>query len=176
MVKESLTECSISCNNDLGFVCELFWINLRWLVYSQSTRKYSLKVLLFLKVLEYKYEYKHFLKVRVLSTDEYCKIGTRVPKYRSTEYFGPKPGVQPAPHPWEIKLTSVQPAPHPSWEMKFIQCATTPHPSWETKFTQCATSPSSPWDKVYKCATSPPIPPKDEVNLLCSGPLIPSER
>ena len=28
-----------------------------------------------------------------MSTDEYCKIGTRVPKYRSTEYFGPKPGV-----------------------------------------------------------------------------------
>ena len=27
-----------------------------------------------------------------MSTDEYCKIGTRVPKYRSTEYFGPKPG------------------------------------------------------------------------------------
>ena len=54
---------------------------------------YSLKVLLFLKVREYKYEYKYFLKVRVLSTDEYCKIGTRVPKYRSTEYFGPKPGM-----------------------------------------------------------------------------------
>ena len=24
MVKESLTECSISCNNDLGFICDLF--------------------------------------------------------------------------------------------------------------------------------------------------------
>ena len=56
-----------------------------------STCKYSLKVLLFLKVLEYRYEYKYFLKVRVLSTAEYCKIGTRVLKYRSTEYFGPKP-------------------------------------------------------------------------------------
>ena len=52
---------------------------------------YSLKVLSFLKVLEYKYEYKYFLKVRVPSTDEYCKISTRVPKYRSTEYIGPKP-------------------------------------------------------------------------------------
>ena len=72
------------------------------------------------------------------------------------------PSVQPDPHPWEMKFTSVQPAPRPSWEMRFIQCATSPS--------------SLLRDKVYPVCNQPLIPPKDEVYLLCSGPLIPSER
>ena len=80
---------AIKIYNDLWFVCELFWINFKWLVLV----KYSLKVLLFLKVYEYKYEYRYYSKVGVLSTDEYCKIGTRVPKYWNTENFDPKPDI-----------------------------------------------------------------------------------
>ena len=58
-----------------------------WAVLDQFKMTSTRKVLVILKVLEYKYEYKYFLKIWVLSTDEYCKIGTQVPKCRSTEYF-----------------------------------------------------------------------------------------
>ena len=79
--QESLAECSISYNNDLRFVCELFWVNLRWLVLVKYSQVLVKSIFIFKSTW-----------VQVLfEADEYCKIGTRVPKYRSTEYFGPKP-------------------------------------------------------------------------------------
>ena len=93
MVKESLTECFISCNNDLGFVCELFWINLRWLVLVKYSQVLVKRTLIFKSTWVQ-------LRVQVLfksTSTEYrrvLQIGTRVPKYRSTEYFGPKPDIR----------------------------------------------------------------------------------
>ena len=116
------------------------------------------------------------------------------------------PSVQPAPHPWEMKFTSVQWALHHSWERRFTQCAVGPSSLLRDEvYLVCPSSllreevylvcrgpfiplergglpsvqwvPHSSWERRFtECAVGPSSLPREEVYLVCSGPFIPLER